>query len=92
MLIIVNESGREVNKLSIDDDLNVYQTLSNTLKSFEVEIPIAIEAKDNLLIIFLISEGYEVYLIRNPLPGARIDTMWQRIRQMKLILLHWLIC
>ena len=44
---IVNESGKEVNRFRIDDDLNGYHTLSNTLKSFEVEIPIAIEAKDN---------------------------------------------
>ncbi len=42
----------------------MYHTLSNTLKSFEVEIPISIEAKHNLLIIFLIAEGYEVYLIQ----------------------------
>ena len=37
---IVNESGKEVNKFRIDDDLNGHHTLSNTLKSFEVEIPI----------------------------------------------------
>jgi len=67
---IVNESGREVNKFGIDDDLNGYQTLSNTLKSFHVEIPIAIEAKDNLLINFLIAEGYEVYSI-NPKSAER---------------------
>lgn len=68
--ISILESGKEVNKFRIDDDLNGHQTLSNTLKSFEVEIPIAIEAKDNLLINFLIAEDFTVYSI-NPKSAER---------------------
>ena len=67
---IVNESGQEVNRFRIEDDLNGYHTLSNKLTSFEVEIPIAIEAKEHLLINFLISEGYGVYSI-NPKSAER---------------------
>ena len=67
---IVNESGKEVNRFRIDDDLNGYHTLSNTLKAFEVEIPIAIEAKDNLLINFQVAKDFTVYSI-NPKSAER---------------------
>jgi len=62
---IVNGLGEEVKKFRIDDDLDGYEMLSKTLKSFELDIPIAIETKDHLLIHFLVAEDFTVYSI-NP--------------------------
>jgi len=67
---IVNRLGMEVKWFRIEDNLNGYQELLQVLKSLGMDIPIAIECKEHLLISFLVNEGYRVYHI-NPKSAER---------------------
>lgn len=62
---IVNESGIEVKRFRITDDLEGYNQLLAALKKCKQQLPVAIERKEHLVISFLVAEGYSVYSI-NP--------------------------